>query len=179
MTKPSFLAVAAGVSWAAISLGGAAQAAVVRLNFEGIAPYPNANNVQILDYYNGGTSSIGTSGPNLGVHFDSSALLLCLNSLSTTCSNTSRGGLAPGSDQGALFFNSATSTTLDYAAGFTTGFSFNYSDPSVTGETIQVFSGTGGTGTLLGTFSLPLTPDGKAGACQDTTPTTARLSPMA
>lgn len=143
-----------------IGLAGAASAAVVTLNFEGIAPYPNSSDVLIQDFYNGGTSSIGTSGTNYGVHFDNSALLICLNSTLVICSNTSRGGLAPGSAEGALYFHSASSTTLDYAAGFTTGFSFNYSDPFVLGELIQVFSGAGGTGALLGSFSLALTPTG-------------------
>ena len=146
-----------------IGLAGAASAAVVTLNFEGIAPYPNSSNVLIQDFYNGGTSSIGTSGTNYGVHFDNSALLICLNSTLVICSNTSRGGLAPGSAEGALYFNSASSTILDYAAGFTTGFSFNYTDPFAPGELIQVFSGAGGTGTLLGSFSLALTP---TGGCQ-------------
>jgi len=58
-------------------------AAVVDLTFENIAPYPNGNNVFIENYYNGGTSSIGTSGPNYGVAFPSNALLICLNTLST------------------------------------------------------------------------------------------------
>ena len=50
------LSIAAGLLAAATT----AQAAVVSLNFEGIASYPNGNNVFIQNFYNGGTSSIGT-----------------------------------------------------------------------------------------------------------------------
>jgi hypothetical protein len=134
--------------------------ALIDLTFENIAPYPNDNPVLIQGYYNGGTSSIGTSGPDLGVSFSPNALLICLNSLSTDCSNTSRGGLGdPSSQEGALFFLSGAQTFMDVAAGFTTGFSFNYSAIHDTGS-VSVFSGVDGTGTLLATLDLPTTPSG-------------------
>jgi|GEM_PF-3636344 len=69
-----------------------AQVAVTYLDFENIAPYPNDSNVLVGGYYNGGTSSIGTSGANLGVEFTSDVLLLCMNTAGTACSNTSRNG---------------------------------------------------------------------------------------
>lgn len=167
MKKLSFLAIA-GASVISLGLAGGVNAAVVSLNFEGIAPYPSANGTMIQDFYNGGTSSIGTSGTNFGVHFGSNALLICLNTIGTNCSNTSRGGLAPGSDKGALFFLDGGSTTLDFAAGFTTGFSFNYTDPFSSGGTVSVYDGLGGTGTLLATTTLSLTtsacPTGYSGA---------------
>ena len=56
-----------------------AQASLIVLDFEGIDSYPNANNTQILDFYNGGTSSNGSSGTNYGVSFGSNALNICLN----------------------------------------------------------------------------------------------------
>jgi hypothetical protein len=148
--------------WAAAGLlaGGAvsAQAAIVSLNFEGVnATYPSGF-AQVLNFYNGGTSSDGTSGTNYGVSFASNALAICLNTIGTVCSNTSRGGLAPGSEFGALFFLSGASTVLDYAAGFTTGFSFNYAQPNTLGGTVNVWDGLGGTGNLLGSISLGLTP---------------------
>ena len=154
------------VASAATLLAGAANAAVVTLTFENIAPYPNGNNVQVLDYYNGGTSSIGTSGTNYGVSFDGNGTVICLNTGAAICSNTSRGGLgSPTSQDAALFFPNGSSTTLNYAAGFTTGFSFVYTDPFVSGETVDVYSGLNGTGTLLASSGvLPLTPDG-ASAC--------------
>ena len=135
-----------------------AQAAVVTLNFEGInRTYPSGF-AQILNFYNGGTSSDGTTGVNYGVSFGSNALALCLNTPGVDCSNSSRGGLAPGSDKGALFFLSGGSTILDYAAGFTTGFSFNYSMINTLGGAVNVWDGLGGTGNLLGTITLSLTP---------------------
>ena len=69
-----------------------ASARIVVLNFEGVAPHPYSS-VQILDFYNGGTSSIGTSGENYGVHFDTNALAICLNTENVFCSNTSNGGV--------------------------------------------------------------------------------------
>ena len=160
MTGNSVRNFALGASLATVTLAGVAQANVISLNFEGIAPYPNSNNVAIQDFYNGGTSSIGTSGVNYGVHMSDNALLLCLNSTTVTCSNTSRGGLAPSSAEGGLYFLSGSGATMDVAAGFTTGFSFNYSEVNTVGGNIQVFDGLGGTGTMLASFSLPLTPSG-------------------
>jgi hypothetical protein len=137
-----------------------AKADVVDLTFEGIAPYPNDNDVEIENYYNGGTSSIGTSGTNYGISFPDNALVICLNSLSVDCSNTSRGGLGdPGSQDAGLFFLTGSSTFLDDPGGFTTGFSFNYAAISE-GGSIQVYSGVDGTGTLLATLVLPTTPSG-------------------
>lgn len=145
---------AVGVMATAIS----ASADVIDLTFEGIAPYPNDNNVQILNFYNGGTSSIGTSGTNFGISFPDNALLICLNTIGTSCSNTSRGGQGdPASQEGGLFFLSGTDTFLNDPAGFTTGFSFNYTAINE-GGSINVWSGLNGTGTLLATLTLPTTP---------------------
>ncbi len=48
------------------------------LDFEGIGVgYPFAP-VNILYYYNGGTSAVGTSGTNFGVTFSPNALAFCL-----------------------------------------------------------------------------------------------------
>lgn len=138
-----------------------ATANVVSLNFEGIAPYPNGNNVHIRDFYNGGTSSAGTTGTNYGVSFGENALLICLNTLATSCSNTSRGGMGdPGSQLGSLFFLEGTETFLNYAAGFDTGFSFNYVSTTYSGS-VNVYDGLNGTGNLLATLNL--TPN--SGSC--------------
>ena len=133
------------------------QAVPISLNFENIAPYPNGNNVLINGFYNGGTSSIGTSGPNLGVGFSDNALLICLNTIGTSCSNTSRGGLGdPNSQKGSLFFLSGIETFMNVAAGFDTGFSFNYTAVNQ-GGSVTAFDGLGGTGNQLGTLNLGLT----------------------
>ena len=102
-------------------------------------------------------TSQGTSGTNYGVEFTGNALAICLNGLTgltDRCSNTSRGGLAPGSDQGGLFFLEGAETFMNVAAGFTTGFSFNYSADNQ-GGSVSVFDGLGGTGNLLATLNLP------------------------
>ena len=151
----------AAMALVSLCLPSSANANVIDLTFENIAPYPNLNNVLIQNYYNGGTSSIGTSGPNYGISFGSNALLICLNSLSQSCSNTSRGGLGdPASQRGALFFLSGGSTNLNDPAGFTTGFSFNYVSTTFSGS-VGVWSGLDATGTLLATLNL----SPNAGAC--------------
>jgi hypothetical protein len=141
----------------------------VVLNFEGVnAVYPDPTPANILEFYNGGVSSDGTTGTNYGISFGGNALALCLNSLIATCSNTSRGGLASGSDQGGLFFLSGNQTYMNVAAGFTTGFSFFYSSFSQSGA-VNVFDGPNGTGNILGTLNLSpnagLCPGYHAGFC--------------
>ena len=134
-----------------------AKAGVIDLTFEGLAPYPQSE-VTVGDFYNGGMDGAGITGPNFGITFPSNALMLALNTLTQNPSNTSRGGLGdPDSQLGGLFFLSGSSTFLDDPAGFTSGFSFNYS--AITeGGSIQVYSGLDGTGTLLATLTLPTTP---------------------
>lgn len=143
------LSIAAGLLVAATT----AQAAVVSLNFEGVnATYPSGY-AQILNFYNGGLSSVGTTGTNFGASFGSNALAICLNSTTVNCSNTSRGGLGdPASQRGGLFFLSGSETFLNFAAGFSTGFSFNYAS-SVTGS-VEVYDGLNGTGNVLASVNL-------------------------
>jgi len=152
-----------GASAVAIGLGFAAPASavVVSLDFEGInATYPSGY-ANILEYYNGGLSSDGTTGTNYGISFGSNALAICLNSTSVSCSNTSRGGLGdPGSQKGGLFFLDGTETFLNVAAGFDTGFSFNYVSLNFSGS-VSVYDGLNGTGTLLATLNL----SPNAGSC--------------
>ena len=148
---------------ASVALPQMASAAVVSLDFENInSTYPSTDYANVLDYYNGGTSSDGTSGTNYGVSFGSNALAICLNTPGNICSNTSRGGFGdPKSQLGGLFFLSGTETFLNVAAGFTTGFSFNYAS-SVVGS-VGVFDGLNGTGNLLATLNL--TPNLASGSC--------------
>jgi hypothetical protein len=145
-------AIAAGILFAF----GSANAAVV-LNFEGInATYPSGY-AFINGFYNGGTSSDGTSGTNYGVEFTGNAQAICLNTPGVVCSNTSRGGFAPGSELGGLFWLNGPETYMNYAAGFDTGFSFNYAAPNTPGS-VSVYDGLNGTGNLLATLNLGLTP---------------------
>lgn len=143
------------VAAAVISLcaAGSASAAAISLNFEGVnATYPSSY-AQVLDFYNGGLSSDGTTGTNYGIGFSDNALAICLNSTTVFCSNTSRGGFAPGSDQGGLFFLSGAETYMNVAAGFDTGFSFNYVSLSFAGA-VNVYDGLNGTGNVLAVLNL-------------------------
>lgn len=159
MVKMLTLASAAGLALAAAT---SAQGAVVSLDFEGInSSYPSDNYANILEFYNGGTSSQGTSGVNYGISFGRNALAICLNTPGNYCSNTSRGGVGdPASALGGLFFLEGDETFMNIAAGFETGFSFNYVSLSYSGA-VQVFDGLDGTGNLLA--SLDLSPN--AGNC--------------
>lgn len=131
--------------------------AVTILNFEGVnSTYPSVY-AYVNDFYNGGTSSDGTSGSNYGVAFSSNAQAICLNTPGFNCSNTSRGGLGdPTSDKGALFFLSGDQTYMNVAAGFDTGFSFYYTAIYFAGS-VSVYDGLNGTGNLLATLDLPIT----------------------
>lgn len=140
---------------------GSAHASPIVLDFEGVnATYPSSAPAQVLSFYNGGTSSDGTSGTNFGIGFTDNSLAICLNSPGISCSNTSRGGAGnPASARGGLFFLSGTETFMNVPAGFDTGFSFFYAtinDPS----SVSVYGGLGGTGNLLATLNLPTTPSG-------------------
>ena len=141
-----------------LALGGSASANVIVLDFEGInATYPSGY-AFIQDFYNGGISSDGTSGPNYGIGFSDNAQAICLNTPGVSCSNTSRGGLGnPASAKGALFFLSGAQTFMNVAAGFDTGFAFNYTAINVPGS-VSVYDGLNGTGNLLATLDLPTTP---------------------
>jgi hypothetical protein len=146
---------------AAYLLPAAAPAQV--LDFEGIyREYPNASNDALIQgFYNGGTSSIGTSGTNFGIEFSPNALAVCLNTPGVTCSNGSRGGLGnPASAYTALFFLSGAETYMNREAGFTTGFSFFYTAINQ-GGSFSVWSGLNGTGILLASLTLGTT----ASAC--------------
>lgn len=155
------------------TFAGVAQATVITLDFEGIAPYPNLNNVFIEDFYNGGTASNGNSGTNYGVSFSANSLLGCLNGLDINCSNGSRGGLAPESSEGALFFLSGAESLMNVFAGFDTGFSFNYVSVTQPGS-VSVFDGLNGTGNLLATIDL--IPN--AGSCPGFSATFCPFSPI-
>lgn len=143
---------------AAVGMATPAIAATVVLDFEGVnSTYPSGF-AFVGDFYNGGTSSDGTSGTNYGVSFSGNAQAICLNTPGTSCSNTSRGGEGdPGSQLGGLFFLSGSETYLNYAGGFDTGFSFYYAAPNTPGS-IGVYDGLNGTGNLLATLALGLTP---------------------
>lgn len=140
----------------------AAFADTVVLNFEGIySTYPSNNVAFIQGFYDGGTSSVGTSGTNYGITFSDNAVAICLNTPGVTCSNISRGGLGDaGSQQGAMIIGFGSRVYMDDPGGFTSGISLFYDGIDEGGSSLGVYSGLDGTGTLLATLSLPTTASG-------------------
>ncbi len=129
------------------------KADTIGLTFEGLK-----DSEEVLNYYNGGTGSLGSGpGTNYGIAFSA-------NSLAVIQNNAGGSGNTGGepSPPTALFFLSGAADTMDVAAGFTTGFSFYYSAVS-SGGTINVYSGLDGTGTILATLTLPTTPNDGGG----------------
>jgi hypothetical protein len=121
----------------------AASATVVSLDFTGVVNPQLGNSTAVGGFYDGGTSGHGTSGTNFGVQFSSNALAI----------DNYNGCCEPDSPRkGILFFLSGPAVTINYAAGFTTGFSFYYSSNS--NAFIRVYDGLNGTGNVLATLAL-------------------------
>ena len=95
-----------------------ASAAVVTLDFTNVVNPGLGNSTAVNNFYNG-----GTSGTNFGAAFSSNAL--AINNFNGCCEPDQALG-----KQGILFFLSGGAVTLDYAAGFSNGFSFNCSSNS-------------------------------------------------
>jgi hypothetical protein len=126
----------------------AAHAASITLTFEGLK-----DQEEILNYYNGGTGSLGSGpGPNYGIAFGADSLAL----ISAAHGGSGNFTYSPSGDTIA-FFLSGPGDIMDVAAGFDTGFSFFYTSPYYTGS-VTVWDGLDGTGTLLATLNLGLTP---------------------
>jgi len=143
-----------GAASAAVTLACAPQAAagsVIVLDFEGVG-----NQVSVGEFYNGGTDGAGNSGTNYGISFSPT-------SLGIIDADAGGGGNFANepSPSTVLFFLSGGAATMNYAAGFETGFSFFYSSSASLGGTINVYEGLNATGALLA--SLTLTPNG--GTC--------------
>jgi hypothetical protein len=111
------------------------------LDFEGIG---NLNPVG--NFYNGG------AGTNFGIGFNADALAV----VDADAGGSGNFGGEPSPDT-ILFFLTGSAAIMDVAAGFDTGFSFFYSAINSTGN-ITVWDGLGGTGNILATLFLPLTP---------------------
>lgn len=119
-----------------------ATAGPITLTFEGVGDEAAVN-----DFYNGGTDSVGNSGTNYGVSFSDTSLGI----IDLDAGGTGNFANEP-SPNTILFFLNSNSATLNYAAGFTGGFSFYYS--SSTDATVNVWSGLNATGDLLGQITV-------------------------
>ncbi|MES2288157.1 MAG: PEPxxWA-CTERM sorting domain-containing protein [Pseudomonadota bacterium] len=120
----------------AASMAAPASAAIVTLDFEGIA-----NNTSVGNYYNGG------AGTNYGVSFSAATLAL----VDSDAGGSGNFANEPSANT-IMFFLDANNAILNVAAGFNTGFSFWYT--SSTAAAVTVWDGLNGTGNLLGTINL-------------------------
>lgn len=130
-----------------------ASALTYKLTFEGLKDHE-----QILEFYNGGTGSMGSSGTNYGVSFGSSALGI----IQTSAGGTGNFSNNP-SGSTIAFWLTGSGVTMNVAAGFSTGFSFYYSSSEAVAVT--VYDGLNGTGNVLGTINLAA--QSQANGCSD------------
>ncbi len=127
---------------AALALSSVASANVITLDFEGIG-----DQAAILEFYNGGTDAVGNSGTNYGVSFGSNALGI----IDADAGGTGNFGDEPTPD--TIMFFLTGSAILNYAPGFTTGFSFWYTTVAF-GGTVSVYDEVDAGGNLLGTITI-------------------------
>ena len=114
----------------------------VTLDFEGARGYVNA----IAEYYNGGTDSVGHSGPNYGVSFSDAAVGLSNDELGPYYAN------AP--TPLTVMFAFDNSAVMNVAAGFTGRLTFAYASNVTTLDAVNIYAGLNGSGTLLASASL-------------------------
>ena len=130
-----------------------ASAEVYKLTFEGLK-----DNEEILEFYNGGTGSQGSSGPNYGISFSANALAL-IESSAGGSGNFSN----PPSEHTVAFWLEGTSAVMNVPAGFNTGFSFYYS--SNFAASVIVYDDVNGTGNVLAT--IPIESQRQGDGCSD------------
>ncbi|MEM9945090.1 MAG: PTPA-CTERM sorting domain-containing protein [Cyanobacteria bacterium P01_D01_bin.36] len=118
-----------------------AKAASVVLDFEGLG-----NRQAVADFYNGGP------GGNLGISFSNNAQAL----IDFDAGGIGNFGGEPSPDTTMAFLGGGAAV-MNVAAGFDTGFSFFYTAPIRPGF-INVYDGLNGSGNILATLNLPLTP---------------------
>lgn len=125
----------------AVTTFSAPAGAVTVLTFEGLG-----NLAPIGNFYNGG------GGGNLGITMSSNSLAI----IDADAGGSGNFGGEP-SPSTALFFLTGSSAIMNVLDGFDTGFSFFYS-AIVNPGSLQVFDGLDGTGNVLASLTLPLTP---------------------
>ena len=131
-------------SFAALALLAAAPAfaQTVTLDFEGAAGYVNG----IDQFYNGGTDSLGQSGPNYGISFSDAAVAL---------SNDDLGPYYAGAPSPlTVMYAFDSSAFMNVASGFVDRLTFAYSSAVSNLDFVNIYSGLNGTGTLLASASL-------------------------
>ena len=142
--------VGCGVILSGVLFSAPALASVVVLNFAGLN---GQGQERVQNFYNGGFGSLGSSGTNYGIRFGTDALA-CNGQPGGTCNV---GAIPGGPGANIVFFLSGTGSIMNVAAGFDTGFSFFYSAINNAGI-VNVFGGENGTGALLTSLNLAVTP---------------------
>lgn len=131
---------------AALFSAGPASSAIVTIDFDEPTSFES-----IDQFYAGGTDTGGLTGPDLGVSFGLDA---------QTFKNDDVGTYFTGSPSPIGILSAVGSdAAMNVAAGFTGDVSFSYA--AVEAREVRVWSGLGGTGSVLGTFQL----DANAAAC--------------
>ena len=121
------------------------------ITFEGLRDGESIN-----QFYNGGTGGSGSGpGANYGISFSPNALAL----IDSDAGGGGNFGGEPSPDT-VMYFLSGTAV-MNLAAGFTTGFSFYYTAVN-SPSSVTVYDGLNGTGNVLATLALPVTPNNGA-----------------
>lgn len=140
---------------AALALAaGLAQAQQVdTLTFQGVNATSTQSGNEVLNYYNGGISGVGTTGGtalDFGIGFGTGGVA---DSVLASSANFTAD---PSGSNDVLFFKptgvSAANDAMNVAGGFTS-LSFSYSSQAAA-DTVSLYSGINGTGNLLATISL-------------------------
>jgi hypothetical protein len=137
ITTAALLLAATSPTWAAGPIP-------LNLTFEGATGYVNA----IDQFYNGGTDSVGNSGPNFGISFTDTAVGISNDAAGTYYLN------AP--TMGTVMYALDETATMNVTHGFVNELTFYYSNLAAapTQNAVNIYSGLNGTGTLLASLTL-------------------------
>lgn len=120
---------------------GVAHAQVITLDFEGLK-----NRESVLEFYNGGTGSLGSSGVNYGISFTAGA-----GALIDSDAPGGTGNFANEPSPSTVMTWSSPGFSMNAPSGFATGFALRYT--SSTPITVTVYDGLNGSGGVVGTAS--------------------------
>ena len=122
---------------------GASQASAVVLDFEGLQDHES-----ILDYYNGGTGSLGSSyGADPGVTFSTNAEAI----IDADAGGSGEFANEPSPDT-VLHWHTGSDVVMNVLGGFDTGLSLFYSSGAA--ATVKIYDGLNGTGNLLASLDV-------------------------
>jgi hypothetical protein len=123
---------------------------IILLTFEGLG-----NTDNILNFYNGGTSTQGFSGTNYGIYFGGNTLSIIDADVGGS------GNFAWEPSPSTVMFFLTGSAVMNFPNGFQNGFSFYYTSSSQ--GTVYVYDGLDGSGNLLTSATFPALPLGTIG----------------